>query len=192
MKEIEIEILDYPLFILICFTICGLIFVLVYIYIQWMLKKRKEAFTKPETILCAAFCGTGKSYLCNNFPEQYAEIECWDYQGGKHVDFPDNCISAILSMIGKVKYVMISTNPAVLKRLAELGHSVNLYYPENRLKYEYFKRYADRESHPEFMSTLDQYWDGWLNELKDHEGYNHTVLKSGQYLQDVIKPVLNH
>jgi len=38
------------------------------------------------------------------------------------------------------------------------------------------------------MEALDTYWDGWLNELKEHDGYNHTVLKSGQYLQDVILP----
>ena len=120
-------------------------------------KKAEEAFARGETTICAAFCGTGKSYLCNNFPEQYAEVECWHYQGGEKVDFPDNCVSDILSMVGKVKYLMISTNPAVLKRLTELGFSVNLYYHENGLKTEYFERYGDRESHPEFMVTLDKH-----------------------------------
>ncbi len=144
-----------------------------------------------KTILCAAFCGTGKSYLCSNFPEQYAEIECWQYQGGERVDFPNNCISDILSMIGKIKYVMISTNPVVSKKLTELGYSVNLYYPENKLSDEYFKRYTDRETHLELMSALNTYWDGWLDELrelKEKDGYKHTVLKGGQYLQDVLTP----
>lgn len=141
---------------------------------------------RAETILCAAFCGTGKSYLCSNFPEKYAEIECWQYQGGERVDFPNNCITDILSMIGTVKYILLSTNPAVLNGLTKLGYSVNLYYPENKLRAEYFKRYADRESHAEFIATLDTYWDGWLKELREHKGYNHTVLKSGQYLRDFI------
>ena len=147
---------------------------------------------KEETVLCAAFCGTGKSYLCNNFPDQFAEIECWHYQGGKYVDFPNNCVSAILSMIGKVKYIMILTNPVVFKKLTELGYSVNLYYPENGLKTEYFERYRDRKSHPELMVTLDKYWDVWLDELKEQDGYNHTVLKSRQYLQEFFPLTLKH
>lgn len=144
-----------------------------------------------DTILCAGFCGTGKSYLCNNFPEQFTEIECWEYQGGAKVDFPNNCVSDIVSTVGKVKYIMISTNPVVSKKLTELGYSVNLYYPEEKLKAEYFKRYIDRKTHSELMEVLDKYWYEWLNELmklKEQDGYNHTVLKSGQYLQDFLLP----
>ena len=43
--------------------------------------------TETVTVLCAAFCGVGKSYLCNNFPYTYKELECWEYRDG---DFPND------------------------------------------------------------------------------------------------------
>ena len=30
-------------------------------------------------------------------------------------------------------------------------------------------------------------WNIWINELKDIKFCNHTVLKSGEYLNDIIK-----
>jgi len=36
-------------------------------------------FTK-NTILCAAFCGTGKTYICNQINVNAIEIEYWKYK----------------------------------------------------------------------------------------------------------------
>ncbi len=139
---------------------------------------------KVNTKLCAAFCGTGKSSLCKKFPDTCIEFECWEYQSG---DFPDNYIRDIVSMIGKIKYIFISTNPIVLKQLNCLGYNIDLFYPDNKLKSEYFKRFANRNDHIDFIITMNIYWDMWLNELKEQNYSYHTVLKSEEHLEDVIQ-----
>lgn len=48
-------------------------------------KQQNTEAMKYDTVLCAAFCGCGKSYLSNNFADEYMEIECWEYRKG---DFP--------------------------------------------------------------------------------------------------------
>jgi len=135
------------------------------------------------TNVCAAFCGTGKTYLCNKFADKYMEFECWKYTTG---DFPTNYINDIKSKIKKIKYIFISTNPVVLKKLYKQKIEVNLFYPDNNLKNEYLLRFAKRGSSSDFIKTLDEYWDTWLNELNKQCYCKQTVLKSGEYLQNVI------
>lgn len=131
----------------------------------------------------SAFCGSGKSYLCKTYPHKFKELECWEYQDK---DFPDNYISSILKELDNVDYLFISTNPIVLKSLYDLGINIQLIYPSNELKSEYFDRYVERDSHPDFLKMLDENWDNWINELKTLNYCNHTVLKDGQYLYDII------
>lgn len=134
-------------------------------------------------MICAAFCGTGKSYLVETYCNNFIEFECWKYQSN---EFPINYINDIVSAIGKYDYIFISTNPIVLNKLHELGYAINLYYPKNELKSEYITRYINRGSSDEFVSTLDQYWDVWINELILQYYCTHTILSSGEYLQNVI------
>lgn len=140
---------------------------------------------KEKTIICAAFCGTGKSYLCNNSPETYKEIECWEYRGKK---FPNNYIQDVIKYINQTKYLFISTDPVILRGLNDLGIEIRLIYPETELRNEYLDRYISRNDPYDFIGTIMKNWRLWiseLNELKEHKGYKHTVLKSGQYLQDL-------
>lgn len=53
-------------------------------------------------MIYAAFCGTGKSYLCTNYPDKYKELECWEY---RNADFPNNYITEILNSIEKCEYL---------------------------------------------------------------------------------------
>lgn len=135
------------------------------------------------TNVCAAFCGTGKTYLCNKFTDKYMEFECWKYTTS---DFPLNYINDIKSKIKKINYIFISTNPVVLKELYKQKIKVNLIYPDINLKNEYLLRFVKRGSHSDFIKTLDKYWDDWINELNKQNYCKQTVLKSGEYLQNVI------
>ena len=132
-------------------------------------------------MIYAAFCGTGKSYLANTFPNDYIEFECWKYQGS---DFPNNYIREIISK--DAKYIFISTNPIVLKELNKLGYEIQLCYPKNELKEEYFKRYVERGSSSDFLEMLDANWDKWLDELKNETYCNHIVLDKNEYLSKYI------
>ena len=136
-----------------------------------------------ETKICAAFCGTGKSYLCNKFPNTYKEVECWEYRSG---DFPNNCIQDILKEIGKTKYLFISTDPTILRGLNKFDITIDLFYPENELRNEYLDRYIERDSPYDFIGTMMKNWNIYIDELKEQNYCKHTVLKNGEYLQDVL------
>ncbi len=136
-----------------------------------------------DTVLCAAFCGTGKSYLCDNFADTYKEIECWEY---RNKDFPNNYIQEVINTIGKTKYLFISTDPIILRGLNDLGIEIQLIYPLNELRNEYLDRYIARDSPYDFIGTTMKNWDTWINELKEQKYCKHTILKSGEYLHDVI------
>lgn len=137
-----------------------------------------------ETIIISAFCGTGKSYLSTNHSDECAEVECWNYR--KESDFPHNYIKAVLEKVGKVKYLLISTDPNILKELIKQVDQITLIYPDNSLKEEYMKRYCQRKSPYDFIGVLYMHWDEWLNDLKQQDYCKHIVLNSGQYLSDVI------
>ena len=34
-----------------------------------------------KTVLCASFCGTGKTFICENSQIKAVEIEYWQYKG---------------------------------------------------------------------------------------------------------------
>lgn len=136
-----------------------------------------------NTILCAAFCGTGKSYLCNKFSNDYKELECWEYRQG---NFPHNYVKDVINTMGKTKYLFVSTDPVILKELNKHNFEIKLYYPQIELRNEYLDRFIDRVSPQDFIGAIMINWYKWLNELKEQNYCKHIVLKSKQYLTDVI------
>ena len=131
----------------------------------------------------AAFCGCGKTFLSKTFPDNYIEIECWEYRSG---DFPTNYVDDVIKAIGKIKYLFISTDPEILKEINKRGIKIKLYYPDNTLRNEYLDRFINRQSPVDFIGVLMVNWDKWINELKEQEYCEHIVLQSGQYLYDVL------
>lgn len=142
-----------------------------------------------ETIIVAAFCGTGKSYLCKYYPNNYKEIECWEY---RKENFPNNYIDDVLNTLGKIKYLFISTDPIILKGLNKLGLKIQLIYPANELRNEYLDRFIDRDNPYDFIGTIMKNWDIWINELKEQNYCKHTILESGCYLSDYFEKQKQH
>ncbi len=136
-----------------------------------------------KTILCAAFCGSGKTYICEKTNIKAIEIEYWKY---KDIGLQKEYIEDVRKNIGKVDYIFISTDPEGLKLLHEDGFEITLVYPENELRNEYLDRYIVRDSPYDFIGTFMKYWNLWIDELKDQKYCKHIVLKSGQYLKDVL------
>lgn len=136
-----------------------------------------------KTILCAAFCGSGKTYICEKTNIKAIEIEYWKY---KDNGLQKEYIEDVRKNIGKVDYIFISTDPEGLKLLHEDGFEITLVYPENELRNEYLDRYILRDSPYDFIGTFMKYWNLWIDELKEQKYCKHIVLKSGQYLKDVL------
>jgi len=144
--------------------------------------------TKPITILYAAFCGTGKTYICNNIDIKAVEVEYWQY---KEKGLQKEYIQDVKKLIGKVDYIFISTDPEGLRLLNEEGFDMTLVYPKNELRNEYLDRYIDRDSSYDFIGTFMKHWNLWINELKEQTYCKHIILDSGQYLKDIMKPLNN-
>lgn len=133
-----------------------------------------------KTILISAFCGTGKTYLCNQI--NAIEIEFWKY---KDVGL-QKYVEDIKNMTGKKDYIFISTDPDGLRLLQKHGFDITLIYPENGLRNEYLDRYIQRDSPYDFIGTFMKHWDIWIDELKEQKYCKHIILKKGEYLQDVL------
>lgn len=147
-------------------------------------KRTDKSIIETNTLLCAAFCGTGKTYLCKSDPEKYKELECWEFRKG---DFPANYVKEIKKLIGKVEVLFISSDPTILKQLNEDGVEFLLVYPDNSLKEQYMKRYCDRNSSYDFIGVMYKHWIDWVNELSEQLYCKKIILKDGQYLKDVMK-----
>lgn len=133
-----------------------------------------------KTKLISAWCGTGKTYICEKTDILSIEVEYWKYKD------PKKYIKDIRKYLGKVDYIFISTDPKGLKLLDEIGFEIDLIYPKNELRDEYLQRYLDRDSPADFIGVFMKYWDNWLNELKGLSFCSHTVLDSGQFLQTAL------
>lgn len=140
--------------------------------------------SNSSTILCAAFCGSGKTYICDNTSIKSIEVEYWKYkEKGLYLEYVED----IKSYIGKVDYIFISTEPDGMKLLYSAGFDITLIYPRNELRNEYLDRYLQRDSPCDFIGPFMKYWDIWIDELKKQDYCKHIVLESGQYLYDIIK-----
>ena len=136
-----------------------------------------------NTILCAAFCGTGKTYFCEKNAKAI-EIEYWKY---KDKGLQKEYIADVKKHFGKVKHIFIATDPEGLKLLNNEGFNITLIYPNNELRNEYLDRYIERDSPHEFIGAFMKYWNLWIDELKEQKYCEHIILEKGQYLKDVIK-----
>lgn len=132
-----------------------------------------------RTVILAAFCGTGKTYLSQNSDRELIEFECWKYSD--KLEFPHNIVRDIVSKYGKVDAILISTNPLVLNELIKKGLNVTIVCPDLSLKDEYIERYRRRGSSSDFIGTLSKYWESWLREAMAFKRCRQIVLKSGQY-----------
>lgn len=132
-------------------------------------------------MIYSAFCGTGKSYLCNE--PGFMELECWKYDLD---NFPFNYIEDIKYYKNKTNFLFISTNPVVLKELYKQSIDVILVYPNIKLKSEYMLRYKNRGSSTDFIQMLDKNWENWINELEDIKFINKIILNKNEYLENKL------
>ena len=135
------------------------------------------------TKLCAAFCGCGKTYVCEKTNTKSIEIEYWKY---KDKGLQKEYLEDIKNQLGKVDYIFLSTEPEGLKLLHKEGYDIILVYPEKELRNEYLDRYIERDSPYEFIGAFMKYWNPWIEELTKQKYCQHIVLKKGEYLGDVL------
>lgn len=144
-----------------------------------------EKVTKKQinTLVVAAFCGAGKTYICEKTNIKAIEIEYWKY---KDKGLLTEYINDVKKSLGVMDYIFLSTDPDGLKPLYNEGINIILVYPKNELREEYLERYIERDSPYDFIGSFMKYWHTFIDVLKIQDYCKHIVLEGGQYLQDVL------
>ena len=135
-----------------------------------------------ETIVIAAFPGTGKSYCVKNEGDKFNGILdsdssnfSWvkDSNGNntteRNPDFPNNYIKHIKENIGKVEIIFVSSHKEVREALEREGIEYVLVYPNVFQKDDYIKRYKNRGNSEKFIRLLETNWEEWINECRNEE-----------------------
>lgn len=139
---------------------------------------------KKETILISAFPGIGKTYFYQNaHKKKVLDSDSSKFDKSK---FPDNYIQHIKKNIDKVDIILISSHDMVREALVNEGLEFILVFPDYNLKEEYIKRFKKRGSTEEFIKLVSKNWHSWIKQLYGQKGCKHIILKSGQYLSDVL------
>lgn len=148
-----------------------------------------------KTRIISAFPGAGKSYLVKSHAHRktIVDLDSNEYtlghdKTGKVLggDFPANYIHAINDQLGKVDILLVSIHKEVRQALQNAGLEFTLVYPEIKLKTEYIDRFVKRKDPQSFIDLFNDNWDQIIEQLKSQEDCEHIVLKSGQYLNDVM------
>lgn len=154
---------------------------------EWVARYAVEAYLQSDdttTKLYSAFPGTGKSHVFNTRKDIIVADS--DSSTFDKSDFPDNYIRHIKSLIGRVDVLMISSHEDVRNALVDNQLNFTLVYPDISLKEEYLQRYTDRGSSESFINLLNLKWEEWITQCQNQKYCDHIVLKSGEYMYDVI------
>ena len=138
-----------------------------------------------KTVLCASFCGTGKTFICENSQIKAVEVEYWQYKGQEKEFLQD-----IKKHIGIVDIIFLQTDSESLNILHDEGLEIILIYPQKNLRNEYLDRYIERDNPYDFIGSMMKYWDKTIDELSNRKYCKHFVLEKNQYISDVIEKII--
>lgn len=150
-----------------------------------------------KKIIIAGFPGVGKSYA-GGTNSAVIDLESsnfhWieDSNGVKHQhpEWPINYVNAIkimacesegLESMKDIRYVLISTHNEILKMLKNSNIPFIIYAPKS--KNAALKRYRDRGSSEQFIESLNENWDNYMNDLEQLE---MPMIRSDVYLKDAL------
>lgn len=139
-----------------------------------------------NTLLCAAFPGTGKTTMFNKFADGEKIILDSDSSKFSKDHFPHNYLQHIKNNIGKVDIIFISSHKEVREMLVANNLPFTLIYPDKSLKDEYLARYKDRGNSSQFIELVEKNWDIWIEECENQKGCKHIVLPSMIFISDVL------
>jgi len=146
-----------------------------------------------NTIIISGFPGVGKSYLTEMYKGTDIIVQdsdssnfSWLEPGVRNPDFPNNYITHIKSLIGKVDYILISSHENVRNGLAKEGITYALIYPSPRLKDVYIQRYKQRNSSEAFINNIDKTFYDFVEQCNSDIYAKRFMFVQDQYLSDVI------
>lgn len=154
------------------------------------MSKKDSKTEKPaiavDTLLCAAFPGTGKTTMFNKYAGTKKIILDSDSSQFNKDQFPQNYLQHIKENIGKADIICISSHKEVREALVANGLPFVLIYPHRSLKDEYIARYTDRGNSHFFIELVEKNWDLWIDECEQQEGCTQIALPSMIFVDNVL------
>lgn len=98
-------------------------------------------------------------------------------------------VECLLALKEEYNYVLITTHGSVLNELNKRNIDYYLVYPDKKLKEEYQKRAIERGGNEEFIEGFFQKCDTHVNDCTNNKSKYKIVLKSHEYLSDVINNI---
>jgi DNA-binding LacI/PurR family transcriptional regulator len=134
-------------------------------------------------IICSFF-GTGKTYLNKNH-HNFIDLEAHYFSGQN-----DLYIKAIKDASQAYGYnVLIACTKPILELLKKHNLDFVAVLPSKDLKEEYMQRYIDRKTNPVSLKGLELNFEKAIDEVMECD-CQKIILKSGQYLKDVIGEII--
>lgn len=152
--------------------------------------------------IISAFPGIGKTTLVQ-INKNYIDLESSDYKWididktlpieerkgtAKTInpDFPNNYIKKINELTGMGFNVLISSHKEVREALQAQGIEYTIILPSLDMKEEMINRYLSRGNQESFVNLLKTNYEKFVEDLS-MDTNEKIVLKSGQYLSDLVK-----
>ena len=160
---------------------------------------------KSKGIVVAGFGAIGKTYLGKHYPN-IIDMESGFYkhinEGFENIDvekrkgttirpdnpnWPSNYYQAILETMKQYDVVLTSMHWDLLKFYEDNNIPYYIAFPEQGLEDEYAKRCYDRGNNEKFTEHMIKNIKLWSDKLKDYKPIKILYLKSGEFLEDVLK-----
>lgn len=152
--------------------------------------------------IISAFPGIGKTTLVQ-INKNYIDLESSDYKWididktlpieerkgtAKTInpDFPENYIKKIIELTDMGFNVLISSHKEVREALQARGIKYTIVLPSLDMKEEMINRYLSRGNQESFVNLLKTNYEKFVEDLS-MDSNEKVVLKSGQYLSDLVK-----
>lgn len=152
--------------------------------------------------IISAFPGIGKTTLVQT-NKNYIDLESSDYKWldidkelsieerkgtAKTInpDFPENYIRKIIELTDMGLNVLISSHKEVREALQAQSIEYTIVLPSLDMKEEMISRYVNRGNQENFVNLLRTNYEKFVEDLS-MDSNEKIVLKSGQYLSDLVK-----
>jgi hypothetical protein len=138
----------------------------------------------------SAFPGTGKTHFCKTTKLNVLDLAPSNFRN----NYPYTYVEYIKSVLNDktLDMIFIPADKELRELLNQSNIEYSLIYPKISLLYEYLDRYRQRGSSETFIKIMKNNWDHFITELQNEESKNHIVLKTGEYISDVIYKFLKN
>jgi len=157
-----------------------------------------------NSIIVAAFAGTGKTTAATLFPQTVIDFVCMPYkyaleqgddagEAGKanpnnvmRDEWPRNYVDAIKAAMTEDRILLIPTDLIVLWLLQRESIPYWLVYPQRKAKDVYHQRFLERGNTESFIDVFIGRWGSFFNAFEQDTYGRHIVLEPHQFLSDVL------